>query len=308
MIKILLIKHGSLGDVISSTSVLNDIRSHYEHDQLFLLTTDRFKSFFLKSPFTNKLIIDNREGIIRTILLLNKIIQLKFDLIIDLQNSSRTSIYALFLRLFSSSQINGTGFFSTQRYINNLSNLPSVIDGLSNQIEILNIKTSRKTHLDWLMMDKFDWGIIKTNKFFIINPGCSLKNTQKKWPEYKYAKICNFLIANNILPVLIGSIDDEESINKIITESSGSLNLCNLSPLSVIFQISKKALGALSNDTGPGHLIAASGCKIHLILSSFSNINTVIPRGTNVTLTQKKNINDISTNEIIKKIKKDLKI
>ena len=74
----------------------------------------------------------------------------------------------------------------------------------------------------------------------------------------------------------------------------------------VVYQISKKAIGAISNDTGPAHLIAASGCKIHLVLSSFSNIYTVIPKSSNVTFTQKNNINEISSEEIIKEIKKNM--
>ena len=84
--------------------------------------------------------------------------------------------------------------------------------------------------------------------------------------------------------------------------------MLNNSPLDVIFQLSKKALGAISNDTGPGHLIAASGCMLHLILSNFSNVKTVIPQGGNVSFTQKENINDISVEEIINKIKVIFKI
>ena len=78
--------------------------------------------------------------------------------------------------------------------------------------------------------------------------------------------------------------------------------------MNVVYQISKKAIGAISNDTGPAHLIAASGCNIHLVLSSFSNIQTVIPQGANVTYTQKKNINAISSEEIINEIKKNFNL
>ena len=76
--------------------------------------------------------------------------------------------------------------------------------------------------------------------------------------------------------------------------------------MNVVYQISKKALGAISNDTGPAHLIAASGWKIHLVLSSFSNVHTVIPKASNVTFTQKNNINEISVEEIIEELKKNM--
>ena len=77
------------------------------------------------------------------------------------------------------------------------------------------------------------------------------------------------------------------------------LNLFNKSPLSIIFQLSQNAIGAISNDTGPAHLIAASGCPIHLILSDFSNTETVIPQGTNVSFIRKKDIKNILVEEVI---------
>ena len=77
----------------------------------------------------------------------------------------------------------------------------------------------------------------------------------------------------------------------------------NKSPLEIIYNLSINAMGALSNDTGPAHLIAATSCKIHLVLSSFSNVKTVIPQSSNVSFSQSHEINDISSEEIINAIK-----
>lgn len=306
MKNILIIKHGSLGDIISATSVLKDIRDHYINDQIIILTTDKFKNFFLESPFVNNILVDNRDGIVKSLTIVNKIIKLKVDLIIDLQNTRRTTIYEFFFRILTFSEINGSGIFATKKYKNIYSELPSVVDGLSNQIEKLGIKTRRKPFLDWLMNKSFDWNQINSKRFMIINPGCSINNYQKKWSEKKYTEICNFLFSKNILPILIGALADKESIDFIYKNAKNVVNLCDLSPLNVIYQISKKAIGALSNDTGPAHLIAASGCKIHLVLSSFSNVHTVIPKASNVTFTQKSNINEISVEEVIEELKKNM--
>ena len=306
MKNILIIKHGSLGDIISATSVLKDIRDHYINDQIIILTTNKFKNFFLESPFVNNVLVDNREGIIKSLIIVNKIIKLKVDLIIDLQNTRRTNFYEFLFRLFTFAEINGTGIFATKRYINRYSDLLPVIEGLSNQIEKLGIKTRRTPFLEWLMNKPFDWSKISNKRFMIINPGCSINNDQKRWSEKKYAEICDFLNSKNILPILIGSLADKESVDFINKNTKNVVNLYNQSPLNVVYQISKKAIGAISNDTGPAHLIAASGCKIHLVLSSFSNVYTVIPKASNVTFTQKNNINEISSEEIIKEIKKNM--
>ena len=296
MKNILIIKHGSLGDIISSTSALKDIRSHYKSSHIYILTTNKFKKFFIKSNLINEVMIDNRKGVI---LIIYKILRLKIDLIIDLQNSQRTSFYIFWIRFFSKTKINGTSKYATHRYINLNKDMPSVIEGLSNQIEILGINSSRKPFVDWLGLKKFNFEDLNNKKYFIINPGCSLKNHQKRWSSKKYAKICSYLISQNIIPVVIGSKDDNKVINEIESQESGIFNLLEKSPLDVVYQLSKKSIGAISNDTGPAHLIASSGCKIHLVLSNFSNIKTVIPQGSNVSYTQKKNISDISFEEIL---------
>ena len=306
--KILIIKHGSLGDIISATSVLKDIRDNYLKDEITILTSNKYKNFFIDSHLVNKVLVDDRKGLIASIYLINKILKMQIDLVINLQNSRRTTIYELFFRLFTSATINGTGIFSTSRYKLNLGNLPSVIEGLSNQIELLDIKCRRKPYLEWLNNHSFDFNQIDHQRLIIVNPGCSRKNIQKKWSSEKYAAICKVLISKNILPILIGSKEDQECINIIEKKVKDVLNLCNKSPLNVVYQLSQKAIGAISNDTGPAHLIAASGCKIHLVLSSFSNVQTVIPQGENVTYTQKEHIDNILPEEIINKLEMIFKI
>ena len=107
---------------------------------------------------------------------------------------------------------------------------------------------------------------------------------------------------------MIGANKDKEVIKNIILKTDAALNLYNLSPLKTIYSLANLAVGALSNDTGPAHLIAGTGCRIHLVLSSFSKVSKVVPRGTNVSFTQKDDINNIKPSEIIITLKKMLNI
>ena len=111
----------------------------------------------------------------------------------------------------------------------------------------------------------------------------------------------------NVIPVLIGTNEDKKIIELISNEDDKILNLCDKSPLDVVYTLAIKAEGALSNDSGPAHLIAASGCNIHIILSSFSNPKTVIPQSENVSFSQSNKIFQISSNDIIEKIKNFIK-
>ena len=301
--KILIIKHGSLGDVISSISAIRPIREFFKGSKIEILTTSSFSTFFSKSKLVDQNIIDNRKGILYSLKIIYIILSKKFDLIIDLQNSKRSSIYCFLIKIFSSVKINGTHSSSHFRYKYNKNNITNVVTGLGNQISLLGIKNDNIPNLSWLEDQNFNIKILNNKNFFIINPGCSNKNKIKRWNPENFAKICTYLLSLNILPVVIGAGNDYRIIKKIEEKESRIINLYNKSPINIIYNLSLKAVGAISNDTGPAHIIASTNCKIHLILSSFSNTETVIPQSKNVTYTQSTIINDIQPDEIFKKIK-----
>ena len=307
MEKILIIKHGSLGDVISSTAVIKPIRDYYKKSLITILTTKKYADFYDKSNFSNSIIKDNRKGIMNFIIIIYKIISMKFDLVIDLQNSKRTFIYCLIIRLLSRSNINGTHLAANQRFKYNKKNPPHVIEGLSKQIEMLGISSLKSPFLKWLEKENFSITELENKKYFLINPGCSSKNLVKRWPSKNFSEVCTFLISINIVPVVIGEGDDIQPIKEIEKNENRIINLYNKSPLDVIYNLSLKAEGALSNDTGPAHLIAATNCNIHLVLSSFSNTKTVTPQSNNVSFTLLDSINDITSSQIINKLKLILK-
>jgi len=51
---ILVIKHGSFGDIIQINGCLRDIREHYSKHKIYLLTTPAFNNYFSKCPFVIK--------------------------------------------------------------------------------------------------------------------------------------------------------------------------------------------------------------------------------------------------------------
>ena len=306
MQKILIIKHGSLGDIVSSTSAIKPIRDHYKNSLITLLTSKNYVSFFSNSHIFNSVLQDDRKGFFNFIKVIYLIYRAKFNLIIDLQNSNRTFFYCFLLRLFSSVKINSTNYFAHYRYKYDKNNPPHVIKGLSNQIKMLGINSLTKPYLTWMKNTKFELKELKNKDYFIINPGCSSKNLVKRWSAKKYSEVCIFLISKKIIPVVIGTNQDAEIINEIQKYEKGILNLLNKSSLEVIYNLAFMAKGALSNDTGPAHLIASTKCKIHLVLSSFSNTKTVIPQSDNVTFTQSNLISEISSETVISEIKKIL--
>ena len=51
--RILIIKHGSLGDVLNSTSIIKAIYDKYSSSEIIILTTNAYSSFF-KNPIIDE--------------------------------------------------------------------------------------------------------------------------------------------------------------------------------------------------------------------------------------------------------------
>ena len=60
MSNILVIKHGSLGDIAQASGAIQDIFENHRQDKLYLLTTKPYFELFKKNPFIHEIIIDKR--------------------------------------------------------------------------------------------------------------------------------------------------------------------------------------------------------------------------------------------------------
>ena len=100
MSNILIIKHGSLGDIVQISGVLKDIREKHRGDKIFILTTSPYEKLLTKCPFVDEVLIDKRLprwNIFYLLGLRKKINNFKFFIAYDLQNSSRTLFYEKYL-------------------------------------------------------------------------------------------------------------------------------------------------------------------------------------------------------------------
>ena len=114
---ILIIKHGSLGDIFLSVGAIQSIRQHYQDARLFLLTQSNYKNILNKFPEVDTILEDNRDHIILSISkILGFVNRHQINLIIDLQNSSRTQFYNFFIKYFTKAKILSARKFSTYAY------------------------------------------------------------------------------------------------------------------------------------------------------------------------------------------------
>ena len=264
--KILVVKHGSLGDIAFSLLAMETIRKYFNDTKIDLITESKYVNFLEKSGNFNSIIEDDRKGFLNTLKVIFKIYKNKYDLIIDLQNSKRTNYYWLLLRYFSQSKINGSRSNCDIRYTIPLQGTESPQKGLYNQLKLLGINEI-SDDLGWLLTNTDK---ISEDKLIMFIPGVSKSGKYKQWSSQKFAELATILENKSFKICVVGQESDREITDMIKKNCKNIIDLTGKSPPEVIFSIAKKSHLVVSNDTGPGHIAALS--KTNILFLALDNI------------------------------------
>ena len=294
--KILLIKHGSLGDIVFALEPILSIQKKFNNSVIDLVTEEKFITFFKKIKMFDQFLIDNRAGILSSFSLILKIINSKYDLIIDLQNSKRTNFYHFFTKIFSRSRINGSRSFVHDRYVIPVQGKESPTQGLYNQLKLLGIDKS-DPDFSWLLSDEENQSIVNKQIVLVI-PGVSKSGRAKQWSPSKYKQLCSILESKGYYICLVGTKHDAPSFQPILNGCKNIINLIDKSPPEIIYTVASKSKLIISNDTGPGHIAALS--KINTLWLALNNNVTKanLSFHQNSYLLLKDNMEDLSVKEV----------
>ena len=297
---ILIIKHGALGDLIQITSSLKSIRQKYPDSKITLLTDIKFKFFSDRIIFVDEIIYENRPSFFRidkwlTIIL--KIIKRRFNIVFDLQNSDRTSVYYFFIKLFNSKTVwSGNRRGGKFKYHpKNFESIP-IKDRIKNQLVLMDIEIYDKPDISWMM--KKNIINLPNNDFVILLPGSSPEHKHKRWPAEKFAELANYLKEKKIDSIILGQSHSEgEELKKIKLLAPKIIDFSD-QDLDCLATTASKAIGAIGNDTGPTFVAAAAGCPITWLLSNHTDPNITQLLGSKVNTLKKDNIVDITIDEV----------
>ena len=261
MSNILIIKHGSLGDIPQISGVLRDIRETHSDKKIFILTTFPYVQLLSQCPYLDNVLIDKRLprwNILYLIKLKKMISRFDFSHVYDLQNSSRTSFYRKYL-LNISNWSSAETILKKNEKKKDFYNEP-VLERFKIQLDSSNIKTN------YTLKPNFSWARVNVDKivnqyfskkFILLFPFCSPELSHKKWLYFNdlikiiKSKHLNFEIAIAPGPNEIEEANKIESIS--ITNKDKSLNIMELTGLI------NKASYVIANDTGPAHMAAHLG-------------------------------------------------
>ena len=267
MSNILIIKHGSLGDIAQASGAIQDIYENHKNYKIYFLTTKPYFDLFKKNPFIHDVILDKRlprYNLIYLYLLMKKIKKYNFSKVFDLQNSSRTSFYKNILFPKANKEIwSSSSTTLPQNQKKDEFDKISVLDRFAHQLKTsnLNILNTTKPNFSWACSDielikkKYD-----LKKYIILFPFCSSHLSIKKWPYYnQLIKLINEKYGDEYKVIIApgpSEINDAKNFNALsILDDQKVLSISQLTTLI------KESSFVVANDTGPAHIAAHVGSK-----------------------------------------------
>ena len=312
MSNILIIKHGSLGDIAQASGAIQDIFENHKEDQLYLLTTKPYFELFKKNPFIHEVILDkrlSRFNLIYLYSLMRKLKKLNLIKVYDLQNSSRTKFYksVLFPKQnfdkWSSSETTQPTNITKEEFDKN-----PVLDRFDHQLKVSGLATKNT------MLPDFAWACsdinnimdqYKLEKYIVLFPFCSPHLIKKKWPYY-----------NELIDLIKSKYQDQYKIVVVpgpseIKEAKEIKAICILDndkalDISQLSSLIKDSSFVIANDTGPAHMAAHLNINGLTLFGSHTTAHKVSIEREKFKPIQVSDLNKLSAEKVFEKIEEKI--
>ena len=308
MSNILIIKHGSLGDIAQASGAIQDIYENHKNDQIYLLTTKPYFELFKKNPYLHEVILDKRlpkYNLIYLYFLMRELKKYKFSKIFDLQNSSRTNFYKNILFPKANKEI----------WSSSLTTLPvdknkeefdkiSVLERFDYQLKTSMLDTSNtlKPDFSWASSDISEINNhYNLKKYILLFPFCSPHLVIKKWPHYNdLIKIIFNKFGDEYKIVTApgpSEINDAKNINALALLDNGKA--LDISQLTALIQ---NSTFVIANDTGPAHIAAHVGAKGLTLFGKHTTAYKVSIERKNFKAIEVTDLNNLSAEKVFERL------
>ena len=209
MKKILIIKHGALGDVILSLRAIVSIKEHFINSNITILTEKKYINIFSKFKFIDKIKIDNRikPSPLSAIGLIFWFAKNKFDWVFDLQTSKRTTLYYNLFTIFGNFKWNGRAKGCSHIHNDPKRTQMHTLDRHKQQLYVAGIKKIKS--VNWNIFRESLENISISKKFAIIIAGGAINRPNKRWSLDKFIKLAYYFKSKSIQSVFIGGKDEK---------------------------------------------------------------------------------------------------
>ncbi len=309
MSNVLIIKHGSLGDLIQANGAIKDIKSSHPNSKVLLLTSKAYTYFMSSCPYIDGVITDKRlpRWNIYYLYKLKKLLEnYNFSHVYDLQNSNRTFFYRKFILkkpIWSSTEDALEKGQKKKDF-----DKDGVLKRMKIQLDKAGITTKFITNIDLNWAKEDISRLIKkytNDNYILIFPFCSKKHRNKKWPYFKDLIILLKKHYKNKFTILVApgpdEVDDAYKLNtKVVLIDEKPVNI------RILISLIDRAKFIISNDTGPAHICSHLKKTGLLLFGSHTTPEKVSIGNNNLKIIKVDDLKKLNPNQVLEEIIKYL--
>ncbi len=286
--RVLVIQLGGLGDFIAALAAAKRIRDFHVGAHVTLLTTEATQDLAKQCPYFDAVEADGKPKEPQAITkLIARIRAAKYDLIYDLEGSSRTANYFQGLRPWPP-KWSGAVAGASYAYLDPKRTELHPLDRYAEQLAVAGLAVEGAPlmpDLSWLRSVLRDPPRLRPDYFSVRGPYVLLLprggegQSQRAWPQEKYIELAGRIAARGVTPIVLGG-PEERPIGAAIAQATPSAkNLVTRPDLFQCIGLAERAAFAVGDDVELMHVAAAAGAPCLVFLSSLNHPDRVAPRG-----------------------------
>lgn len=283
---VLVIQLGGVMAFVQALAAAKRIREAHVGARINLLTTEATRELAVKCPYFDTVEADGKPKEAQAIThLIARVRAAKYDMIYDLEGSSRSNNYFQGMRPWPpkwSGPVSGC----SHPYLDPNRGALNPMDRYAAQLSAAGLGQSPLTpDISWLRAALRDPPRLLPDYFSIrgryvlLLPRGSDADSTRRWPQDKYVELAGRMVRQGVTPVVLGGPEERAIGAEIARLEPGAKNLVSRPDLFQCVGLADRAFAAVGDDVELMHVAAAAGAPCLVFLSSQANPDQVAPRG-----------------------------
>jgi len=296
--RILIIKPSALGDIVLALPALSSLRASFPDAKISWFVRKEFAPLIEGNDNLDEVIIFDRKLLGKwwchpkafgaLVRLVKGLRSCKFDIVIDLQGLFRTALFGWFSGCKRRYGMATAREFATVLYTDKVAfdeESVHLIDCNYKMLAAAGATVRRDEYglnfsdgAEKSVSEKLDSVGVEAGGYAVFVP--SAAQDYKCWPVENFAKLAEKIVSEYGLKIIaVGTAGEKGVVERLESLSSAEvIDFCGRTDIPELAALIKGAGLVISNDTGPGHIAAATGAAMVMIFGA-TNPSRVGPYG-----------------------------
>jgi ADP-heptose:LPS heptosyltransferase len=284
--RVLVIQLGGLGEFIAALAAAKRIRDFHVGAHITVLTTETTQELAKQCPYFDVVEADGKPKEPQAITkLIARIRAAKFDVIYDLEGSSRTANYFQGLRPWPP-KWSGPVAGASYAYLDPKKTEMHPLDRYAGQLAVAGLGVEGAPlmpDLSWLRSALRDPPRLRPDYFSIRGPYVLVLprggEGRAQWPAEKYIDLAGRIARRGVTPIVLGGAEERTLGAAIAQAVPAAKNLVTRPDLFQSIGLAERASFAAGENVELMHVAAAAGAPCLVFLSTLDQRDRIAPRG-----------------------------